>query len=543
MDVQPYENTLNPTRAIYSVIGNLCENPQQIRDPEIFLSKNDFAQDLHKIIFSAIYNLAYENGDTKKITEIDIDNYLAPFPKLYQIWEKQNGLKYVRDSITHSNQSTFKSNYELLKKFSLLRHYKDNGIDISEVYDYKTVDISVIGQSMKKLQSMSIDDIIEFFTIKMINIRETFETGKESRDFKAGDDAATLLERLTQSPEYGYPFKNTLYNAIFRGMRPGKFLLRSAGTGTGKTRQAIMDMCSCSFDEIFNLQTGKWESNGPAIPTLYISTELEQEEVQTIILAYISGVDEYVIKDGRYAKPIHDRLSYAIKLMEKAPLYCVYIDDFSISDIEMIIERNIIEYNIKMVAFDYIQITPKLSRTIALSFGSNLREDQILAQFSRALKIMATKYLVFIESSTQLNRSSKDNNMRDTSSLRGGSATADKIDHGVQTYKVSGDDISNLKHILEKGFYKKPNYSHWVYKNRSGASDCIIWTYMNMGNMREEPLFVTDFDFNILNIDPVDIDLSTVSESMIDNSRPNVEPGIEETAPDETEVEEETIDF
>jgi replicative DNA helicase len=510
--MNPNMNALNPPRAIYSVIGNLCKNPQALRDPEIFLTEKDFAQDFHKIIFSAIYNLAFSSAETTKIDEIDIDNYLASYPQLYKIWEKHNGLAYVRDSIEHANQETFKSNYERLKKFALLRMYVENGIDVSDLYNYSSTDLKEQEKGMKTIDKMTVQQIIEHYSLKMMKLRDEFNVGQESRDFKAGDDLDNLLDDLNQEPEFGYPFRNGFYNAIFRGMREQKFLLRSAGTGAGKTRQALADICNVACDMIYDYEKG-WVKNGPSYPALFISTELEKREVQTIMLAFISGVDEQVIKDGRYSEKVLERLKVAIEILKRAPIYCVYVDDFSIADIEMIIERHIIEYNVKFVAFDYIQMTPKLSRTMANAFGSNLREDQILVQFSAALKILANKYNIFIESSTQLNRSAKEHENRDTTALRGGSATADKVDHGIITFKVNAKDHENLKHILERGFFEKPNYSHWIYKNRSGRSNLIIWTKMHLGTMREEPLFVTDTDYNLINdIQQIDIDFTDYDE-------------------------------
>lgn len=75
------------------------------------------------------------------------------------------------------------------------------------------------------------------------------------------------------------------------------------------------------------------------------------------------------------------------------------------------------------------------------------------------------------------------------------SATADKVDFGLISFKVRDDDRKELKHILEGGFFKTPNFSHWVYKNRGGRDNIIIWTHMNLGTLREEVLFVTDLDF------------------------------------------------
>lgn len=88
-------------------------------------------------------------------------------------------------------------------------------------------------------------------------------------------------------------------------------------------------------------------------------------------------------------------------------------------------------------------------------------------------------------------------------------STADKIDHGVLTFKTTQEDKNNLKHILSKGFNsgKEPNFSHWIYKNRAGIDHIIIWTKFDLGNLREEALFVTDYDYNIVDIDPLNIDI------------------------------------
>ncbi|PED64015.1 DnaB-like helicase C-terminal domain-containing protein [Priestia megaterium] len=505
-------NTLNPPRAIYSVIGNLCKNPQSLRNPEIYLSERDFAAEFHKVVFSAIYNLAFTSAETTNINEIDIDNYLASYPNLYKVWEKHNGLSYVKDSMEHANPDTFKSNYDRLKKFSLLRHYVENGFDVSDLYNYTSLDLQEQDKGMKKIDKMTVQEIIDHYSIKMMNVRDAFNVGQESKNFRAGDDLDTLLDDLNKAPEYGYPFQNGFYNSIFRGMRKRKFMLRSAGTGTGKTRQALLDMCTVACDETYDFEAEDWVSSGPSYPALFISTELEKREVQTIMIAYISGIDEEVIKDGKYAQPVLERLKYAIEVLKRAPIYCVYVDDFSIYDIEEIIERHIIEYNTQFVAFDYIQITPKLSRTMAQAFGTHLREDQILVQFSAALKILANKYEVFLESSTQLNRSAKEAENRDTTSLRGGAATADKVDVGLMTFKVNAKDRDNIKHILERGFFEQPNYSHWVYKNRGGRSGVIIWTNMDLGTMRETTLFVTDLDYNLLDIKEVEIDYTQFDE-------------------------------
>ena len=38
----------------------------------------------------------------------------------------------------------------------------------------------------------------------------------------------------------------------------------------------------------------------------------------------------------------------------------------------------------------------------------------------------------------------------------------------------------------------------WMYKNRNGQANVIIWSKLDFSTVREKPLFVTDFDYNIV---------------------------------------------
>ena len=418
--MSPIEMSLNPTRSIYSTLGNICNNPDFLKNPEIVIGARDFVQEFHKVVFGAINNLAYSDGEVNTITSIDIDNYLSAYPVYYGIWDKNKGVQYIEDAKKHANRDTFKNDYDRLKKYSLLRNYVEQGIDVSDVYEYKSVDLKELNESSTKLESMTISDIIEHYTQKLITIRDDWHMDEGVvKDFKAGDNLDGLLDRLREDPDMGFPFQNSFYNTLFRGMRKSKFLLRSGSTGTGKTRQAIRDMCSVTCSEIY--VTGKgWQSLGPSYPGLFISTELDQEEVQLIMLAFLTGVSDTEIKNGVYDRGTKDRLEKGIEILKQAPFFCSYIEDFSISDIEMKIEQYIIKEGIEYAAFDYIQMVPKLSKTMQQNFGTSLREDQILVHFSAALKNISSRYGIFLESSTQLNRGSKEVENRDASALRGG---------------------------------------------------------------------------------------------------------------------------
>lgn len=498
---------LNPTRSVFTVLGILCHAPQTVRNPEMPISEGDFYQAFHKNIFAAINNIAYSDSKVSQVTPIDIDNYLAQYPQHYKIWEQHDGLDYMQSAYETANVKIYKNNYWRLKKFAMLRDYVNAGVDVTSLYDYNLVDLKQQEEQMKELDKMSIDHMVDHFQLRMIDLREKWSIGERRKSFKAGDGMDGLLQRLRETPEMGYPFRNGFYNAIFRGQRFKKFMLRSAGTGVGKTRLSMGDMCNIAVEEIWDYDEKKFVPNGTGNPILFISTELEQQELQTGMIAFVSGVDEDVIKNGKYSDEIEQRLLYAIEIIKRSPIHAEYIDDFSISDIETLIELHIIENNVKYIAFDYIQMVPKLARSMQEAFAGSLREDQILVQLSAALKLLANKYDVYIVSATQLNRMAKEHENRDTTSLRGGSATADKVDHGVMVFRCTQKDLDNLKHVLDKGFNsKKPNFCHYVYKNRGGSKvGCIIWTKYHGGVIREEELFVTDLDFNLMTVENLQV--------------------------------------
>lgn len=489
----------NPVRQIYVVLGTICNDTEMLKDSNVQLQVDDFMQDLHKIVFGAINNIVY-NGSGDNVTNVtakDIDNYLSSLPTKYKIWTDQKGYEYVENCIEHANKETFWQSYDRVKKMAVLREYQKMGFDVSDIYDWNTDDFLSREQSLVELDKMELKDIFEHFTLKQLKIKDSYNIEVNSKKFKAGDNIEELLERYKQGPDYGYPLNLGFENSIFRGMRKGKFLLRSGSTGTMKTSLAIADMTKVAVDKIY--KNGEWVYNGKSLPSLFISTELDQDELNTIVLAHITGIPRKIIMDGLFNKEQAELLTEGGRILRDSPFYLVHIPDFSVVDVEEIIERHVLDHDVQYVAFDYIQNTPKLQRSINEMFGSHQREDQVLLYLSSSLKTLAERYDIFIESSTQLNRNKIDENQRDANSLRGSSAIADKIDTGMLLFRAKDSDREKVKDIIENnGFKKEPNFMRWVYKNRAGQADLIVWTHLNFSTVREEALFVTDYDFQIV---------------------------------------------
>lgn len=102
--------------------------------------------------------------------------------------------------------------------------------------------------------------------------------------------------------------------------------------------------CNKMYDEIFG-----WIKTGPAQPTLYITTEQDLSEVQTMMVAFLSNVNEDHIIDGQYEGDEEERVYEACKILKNSFLYIEQLPDFSLQDVENKIKRNIRDHDIKYV--------------------------------------------------------------------------------------------------------------------------------------------------------------------------------------------------
>ena len=490
---------LNPIRAVYNVIGSICQDTELLKDSKTQLNPEDFMQSLHQTVFKAINNIVYNaSGDNvSNITAVDVDNYLSAYPTQYKIWNDQKGFDYLLNCLEHANKETYWQSYDRIKKMSILRAYVNKGFDISELYDWESDDFLSREKSLQDLDKKDMKDIFEHFTLKNLQIKDSYDIETEGKQFKAGTNIKDLLNKFKAGIEYGAPYPNEFENFLFRGQRKGKVVIRSGASGTLKTSISIANMVNNAVSKVY--KKGEWHYNGVSLPSLFISTELDEDELNVIALAYMTGIPRKVIMDGLFNKEQEKVLEEAGNILENSPLYMYHIPNFSVADIEDIIERNILDNDVGYISFDYIQLTSKLARSTSELFGQNQREDQILLHLSSSLKTLAEKYDVYIETGTQLNRNSKEEDNWDATSIRGGSSIIDKVDCAELLFRTKEKHLEKVKSIIEEsGFGKEPTYFRVVFKNRAGMADVIIWSHMNPSTVREEVLFCTDLDYNII---------------------------------------------
>ena len=496
----------NDPTATMQVIGCVFNNPQLLDITDKYtIVDEDFSDSFHKVVFGAIYKL-HELG-AKKISLQNIADFLADRPKSEAIYKQNKGEEWLTRIADASMASTFDYYYGRLKKFALLRAFDNCGIDVSDIYDMD----NILDMKKKQLQ----EDMLDNATLEQIanQVDEKVEKIRfqyVNDDFGEAQQAATgikdLIQRFKDTPEVGIPLYGPLVNTVTRGARLKKFYLRSAGTGVGKTRSMIADACYIACSKIYDENFG-WIKSGAQEPVLFITTEQELEEIQTMMLAFLSNVNEEHILNGEYEEGEEKRVLEAADILAQAPLYVEELPDFSLKDVEDKIKKNIREHDVKYIFHDYIHTSLKILEEITKrSGGIKLREDNILFMLSIRLKDLCNKYGVFIMSATQLNGDWKDAKIPDQNLLRGAKAIADKIDYGSILLNTTDEDLVALESILASSMFDRPTIKMSIYKNRRGRyKGVILWCKANLGCCRIQPMFCTTYDYEMVSIDDIRI--------------------------------------
>ena len=498
--------------AIMQVVGNVFNNPQILDFTDKYtITEDDFPDEFHRVAFGAIYKIHELGAD--RISLKNIADFLSSRPKSAATFKQNKGEEWLLKVAETCLPEAFDYYYSRLKKFSLLRAYDNYGVDVSDIYDAD----NILDTRKKQLQedlldNSTLEQIADKVENKIEGIRLKYVDDAFGQAIQAGDDIEGLIDRLKEHPEVGTPLYGPLVNTVTRGARLKKFYLRSAATGVGKSRSMIADACYIACNEIYDERFG-WIHNGQSEPTLYIATEQEKEEIQTMMLAFLSEVNEEHILNGQYVGDEEDRVRKAAQILKNSPLFIEELPDFSLKDVEDKIKKNIRDHEVKYVFHDYIHTSLKILEEITRrSGGVKLREDNILFMLSTRLKDICNQYGVFIMSATQLNGDYQQAETPDQNLLRGAKAIADKIDYGAILLNVKDEDLVKLDKILSTNVFDRPSIKMSVYKNRRGRYKGIyLWCKADLGCCRIKPMFATTYDYEIIPIDDMKIVLEDES--------------------------------
>ena len=495
-----YVSKLVDKVAYFQVIGNLMNNPDLLSDINRPLSKKDFnTEPLYEILFVSINNL-YLSG-IKVIDEIALDQYILAKPDWAEHYQ-DNGLSYITDCRSMSEVENYDYYYHRLRKFSLLRYYETKGIDARAIYDADKADTDVEEQT--KIDKMTEQDIVSMVEdIAVVKPSMEYCTNILSENSTVGKGLRELVEEFREIPEFGLPFISPALTTLTHGMLLSQLVMLGGTSGSGKSRSLIANACRVAVPYHYDIKKKKWVNTGINEPCLFITTEMTNDEVRPIFLACVSGVGEDKIKLGTCNKEEQKRIDKAITYLEEAPLYICFIPDFSIDDIKNIMKRYHHEFNVNYVFFDYIFATLRLMTEVKRKSSVSLANHEKLLLFATELKATCQTLNMFMMTAAQLNGEVVNLTVKDANVLAGAKSLSFKLNVGINSLPPTKAELKKVEPITKKMINMPvPNMLTWVYKLRSGSmSRVIIWSHVDKATMYQRDLFLTNFDFELIDLD------------------------------------------
>ena len=361
------------------VIGCLMKKPLLLTEFQD-IQPMDFDIKIPRFVFIIIRNM-FKSG-AMELTPLEVDIEMENHEAAAVTYKSERGLDFLKESYDVSKLENFEYYYKRLKKLSLLRTLKKNNYDISAYHKEDFDSLREEEEANQRFEDSSIDEILMSIESKYNQIKADFiNGGKHSGNAAAGLNELVL--ELMKNPEVGPSLCGRFFSTACRGARLGKYYLRSAASGTGKTRLAVFDACKIAFPIHYSHKSCTFvvdkDRDGnikPAEKTLVITTEMGKDEIQTIVLAYLSGVNESHILTGHYDIGEMDRVFYASQIVEKYQEY-FYIEEISdpnLTNVESTIKRYATIEGVQYVFYDYIFSSPSL---VAQFADSKLREDEL----------------------------------------------------------------------------------------------------------------------------------------------------------------------
>ena len=488
------------------ILGCLMVSPLFLSEVDKYhLEIRDFSSKFNRIIFSAINNIFLDGAKT--ITPIEVDNYLNNYPELKNDFDKNNGITFLNEVIDLSQLENFPFYYSRVKKFSCLRALEKDGFPIEDIVPKNVLDKNY-SQKMEEFENLSVQDIFDKIKTKFFSLEESYQAGATNNSGFAADNLRELKESFKIMPEIGFPLQGKFYNSIAKGARKGKYYLRSAGTGVGKTRMAVGDACNLAFPIFFDWETKSWIQREGFEKSLFITTELAIDEIQTLIISWMSGVNENKIITNNLTFEEEAIVDKAIDyiMLYKDNFIIQHIPDPSINQIESVIRKEVLINKVKNVFYDYIFSSPSLLNEFK---SLKIREDVVLCMLSTALKDLAVELNIFMGSSTQISGDIEaKKGIRNQSFIRGAKSIADKADVGCITVAIPKEEEEIISPLINKFNLKMPNIVTDIYKvRRSPYKNVKIWSRVDLGTCRVEDILVTDGYYNpISNFETLEYD-------------------------------------
>lgn len=377
-------------RGILSIV--LANHDKILECEEQNLFSEHFAVNAHQYIYSAICYL-YANQNVNRIDSMLLYNTIQD-PEAKRALDEIGGMRYIDSLIQSRVHDNLRFYIKDVRNMAIRRMAYNMGKEIQDI--------------VLRDENRNIEEILNEIQANAITL--SLSTESESEIYRMGEETEEVLRQRAEQPTEiaGYAMGWKRYDKITQGQKPNELTVFVAESKAGKSVLLLNHAKKFSIDD--------------GIPGLYIDTEMTSREQEDRLLAMISGVpiDEIIngmfIRDTIYGtgREKMRKLNEALAKIRQAPLYHIYLPNFTIEKVSALVRKYQIQYNVGYVIFDYIKLP-----TSEINGLATAQEYQRLGYITTCLKDLAGICSVPVLTAAQANRTIIDNEDPDANQLGG----------------------------------------------------------------------------------------------------------------------------
>jgi replicative DNA helicase len=363
------------------VLSGLLKHQDLFADIDVFLTENDFYNDVHSSIYTVFKNIKYKGENVDKVLLAEkIKNLGISFKDEINIFDYIDNLTFSQ--ITEEATMTackelikFRVRRELCQTADNLKDYVTKNAEDSLDEIISKID----GIYNKKISSYSENDI-------PINIFEGVEDLIEERGNSPKDETGLIT-----------PYSE--FNRMYGGLKNGNIYAIASRPGQGKSTW-LNDIC---FKTAINPKN--------KTKTLILDTEMQTIDIQLRMVASLSGVPVWYLETGNWRKnqEMTKKVREAWGKVKKYEYFHYHVGNKNIDQICSIIRRwylsKVGRGNQAMIAYDYIKLTGE-------KVGQNWAEHQAIGDKIDKLKRISEEIQCPVITAMQLNRTGESFNRR-----------------------------------------------------------------------------------------------------------------------------------
>lgn len=393
-----------------TILGSMCMETDSLTNGMARLKKEYFSDKLHQAVFDLMKSM-YDAGKCVDIVTV---------AKEGSVLLKQHGVSWLLIKDSYISTGAFDFLMDKLEKYYQLRKLHE-----------------LAGKIVDKVNDREEPDgIIQEIESSLYNVSSTQKTNLTTPKEHARRMIDTLEKRLEQKNNGGiYTTYYDLNKALNGGFEPGQLIIVAAQTGKGKTAFAMNLMRDIAIMQ--------------KIPSLYVNTEMSEEQMDIRWMTLLSRINHYNVATGNLTDEQTGNIMMSLEKMNSSGFYSVFEDSLTLNKLISICRRFSAQKQCRFIVVDYIGRMETLD--------PKLQEWQVLKNAAKRLKTIAQETKTTVLMLAQVNEDDR---------LEGARGMKNEADMYGYLRPLSEEEKKGQDLI---GF----NYCLSVEKNRSGATKKI----------------------------------------------------------------------